>query len=57
MDRVKRLVLMLDHTLDTGRKRHIVGGMLLSMSLFFGGLALTTMTIKEKEDDDEQIID
>lgn len=37
---------MLDYTLDSKRKRHIVGGILLSVSLLFGGLAFTTMTIK-----------
>ena len=45
---------MLDHVLDTGRKRHIVGGVMLSASLFFGGLALTAMTIKTEEDNDEE---
>ena len=53
MDSVKRIVLMLDYALDTGRKQHIIGGILLSASLFFGGLALTTLTIKAKEDLDE----
>ena len=41
---------MLDYALDTQRKRHIIGGVLLSASLFFGGLALTAMTIKPEED-------
>jgi len=48
---------MLDHVLDTGRKRHIVGGVLLSASLFFGGLALTAITIKTEEDSNEKIDD
>ena len=38
---------MIDNILNTRKKRHIVGGMLLSTSLFLGGLALTTMTIKD----------
>ena len=45
---------MLDYALDTGRKQHIIGGLLLSASLFFGGLALTTLPIKAKEDLDEE---
>lgn len=41
---------MLDYVLDTNRKRHIAGGILLSVSLLFGGLALTVMTIKAEEE-------
>lgn len=35
-------------------KRHITGGILLSAFLLFGGLALTVMTIKTEEDNNEQ---
>ena len=52
MESVQRVILALDYILDTGRKRRIVGGILLSTSLFFGGLALTALTIKVKEDDE-----
>ena len=45
---------MLDETLDTNRKRHITGGILLSISLFFGGLAFTVMTLKMEEDNEER---
>lgn len=44
---------MLDQSLNTNKKRHIVGGILMSMSLFFGGLAITIITIKTEEQDDE----
>ena len=37
--------------LNSKRKRHIVGGILISMSTLFAGLAVTVMSIKE--DDDE----
>lgn len=43
-------VSALDYMLDTGRKRHIVGGILLSVSALFGGLAFTVMTIKNEEE-------
>lgn len=43
------LVTTLDYTLDTKSKRHMVGGILLSVSLLFGGLAFTIMTIKSEE--------
>ena len=45
MEAFEELVQALDFTLDNKRKRHIVGGILLSVSLMFGGLAITTMTI------------
>ena len=44
---------MLDLSLDTRKKRHLAGGVLLSISLFFGGLAITILTIKMEEEDDE----
>ena len=40
---------MLDHSLNTKKKRHIAGGILLSASLLFGGLALTVMTLKTED--------
>lgn len=49
MENFEALVAMLDFTLDSRRKRHIVGGILLSVSFLFGGLALTAMTLKEEE--------
>lgn len=45
---------MMDHILNAERKKHIVGGILLSVSIFFGGLALTALTTKIEENDDEQ---
>lgn len=47
------LIDMLDLTLNSKRKKHIVGGMLLSISFLFGGLAITTMTISEDKDEKE----
>ena len=43
----EHMFLFLDYLTDTQRKRHIVGGVLMSVSLFFGGLAFTMMTVKE----------
>ena len=53
MDGLENLVTMLDYVLDTKRKRHIMGGILLSVSLLFGGMAITVMTIQNEEKDDE----
>lgn len=54
MDRLENAVSMLDYVLNTEKKRHIMGGILLSVSFLFGGLAITVMTIKNEEDEDER---
>ena len=53
MDGIGNFISMMDYILDTKRKRHITGGILLSASLLFGGLALPVMTIRNEEDEDE----
>ena len=55
MDRLEHIVAMLEKTLETRSKKHIMGGVLISVSLLFGGLAFTVMTLKseDKEDEDE----
>ena len=50
MEGLEGFISMLDYVLDTKRKRHITGGILLSVSMLFGGLAFTVMTIKNEED-------
>lgn len=48
MSSLESVFLFLDYLTDTQRKRHIVGGLLMIVSLFFfGGLAFTMMTVKE----------
>lgn len=49
MDRLELVLAMLDEALDTRSKRHIAGGVLMSVSLLFGGLAVTVMSIKTEE--------
>lgn len=51
MDFFETLLYSVDHILDSQRKRHITGGVLISLSLLFGGLAATVMTIKENYDE------
>lgn len=53
MDRLEIMVMILDEVLDTKRKRHIVGGTLMSISLLFGGLAFTIITLKSEGEDNE----
>lgn len=50
MENFEAIVALLDITLDSKRRRHIVGGVLLSVSLLFGGLALTAMTLQTEEE-------
>jgi hypothetical protein len=57
VENIERILCMIDHSLNTKKKRHIAGGILMSVSLFFGGLAFTVLTIKTddvKEEIDEQ---
>lgn len=49
MDRLEEVLSTLDFSLDTKRKRHIIGGILVSMSLLFGGLAITVITLKSED--------
>mgnify|MGYP007105364728 CR=1 FL=1 len=53
MDGIERIMEMLDYSLNTRKKRHIIGGVLISMSLLFGGLAITVMTLKTEDKEDE----
>ena len=48
MDSFEEIMNMLDFAVDTERKKHIVGGVLLSVSMLFGGLAFTVMTLKNE---------
>lgn len=47
-DEFEGVISALDYMLDSQRKRHIVGGILMSVSLLFGGLAFTAMTIRDR---------
>ena len=54
LNKFETIVSMLDYALDTKRKQHIVGGVLLSVSIFFGGLAFTTMTLRTEGENDNE---
>jgi hypothetical protein len=49
MHKIENILNMLDYSLGTKRKRHMAGGILLSISLLFGGLAVTVMSLKMEE--------
>jgi hypothetical protein len=54
MDRLERILTMLEYSINTKRKKHLAGGILLSVSMLFGGLAATVLTLKMEENNDEQ---
>ena len=53
MERLERILSMLDKSLETKKKSRIAGGVLMSISFLFGGLAITVMTLKTEENDNE----
>lgn len=53
MNRLEALLSMLDYSLNTRKKRHIAGGILMSISVLFGSLAFTVMTLKMEESEHE----
>lgn len=49
----ENLISMLDYVMSSKKKRHIVGGVLLSVSFLFGGLAITAMTVQTEDNEKE----
>ena len=49
IDRLEYFLATVDELLDTKRKRHLFGGLLMSLSFLFGGMSVTVMTIKDEE--------
>ena len=50
---IEEIVDTVEDAVSTFRRRHIVGGILLSVSLLFAGLAITAITLKKEENEDE----
>lgn len=57
MERMEHIVSMIDYALNTKRKKHIAGGILMSISALFGGLAFTVLTLKTEERNNEPYIE
>ena len=53
VEKLERILSMLDHSLGNKKKRHIAGGILMSVSLLFGGVAFTVITLKSDEKEKE----
>lgn len=56
MDLLDTVITEIDYILDSRRKRHIIGGLLVSLALMCGGLAVTVGTLKEDEDEERGIL-
>lgn len=54
MEMLEHIITSLDYILNTRRKRHITGGILLSASMLFTGFAVTVMTIKYDDEASEK---
>ena len=57
MNRIETILYTLERAVSTKKKRHIVGGILMSISLLFCGLTFTVMTLKTEDIADAQYID
>ena len=57
MHRLEAVISMIDYSLDTKRKKHIAGGIMMSVSLLFGGLALTVMTLRMEVNERDKYIE
>ena len=57
MNNLEDILYTLERTVNTNRKRHSVGGILMSISLLFCGLTLTVMTLKTEDNTDAQYIE
>ena len=53
MNRLEGVMATLEFLMTLKRKRHIVGGVLLSTSLLFAGLAFTVITLRQEEQENE----
>lgn len=52
MELLDDFISTIDAMLDSKRKRHITGGILLSAAFLFGGLAITVVTINSDDEED-----
>jgi hypothetical protein len=59
LNKLEGFIASLEYLLIDRRRRHIVGGILMSASLLFAGLAVTIVTLKqeENENDNEKYIE
>lgn len=49
IDKLDYFLCTVDGLLNTGTKRHLFGGLLMSMAFLFAGMAITVITVKEDQ--------
>ncbi len=49
MEKLEWILSVLERSLNTKKKRHIAGGILSGVTLLFGSLAFTVLTLKTEE--------
>jgi len=57
MEKWEENLSILDDILRSNKRRHITGGILISIALFFGGLAVTVITIKDNNESEDEVMD
>ena len=55
MEKIEMLLDLMEYVTKSRKRKHFVGGLLLSAAFFFAGIALTTMTISLEDDNQEEI--
>lgn len=49
MYKLETLLELFDNALGTKQRRYVIGGILMSISLFFSGLSVTVLLINKEE--------
>ena len=57
MEKWEENLSILDDIFRSNKRRHITGGILISIALFFGGLAVTVITIKDNNESEDEVMD
>lgn len=55
MNRLEGVIASLEYLLNNKKKRHIIGGILMSTSLLFAGLAFTVITLKTENEEEQKL--
>lgn len=51
---IQEIAYLVDYSLNSKRKRHITGGVLISVAMLFAGLAITTITVKREDEEQDE---
>lgn len=51
---IENFLMIVEGLLTTKRRRHLTGGILISLSALFGGLAVTALTVRPEEEKENE---